>query len=379
MIQSAVETLGEFRCATALLWRNTSRNDRSKLSIELSENVGQTMNPIKLKSNVRLGVVPTHLKFVGGLVPDENGKIPRDEHGNLIVVANLKELTQRSRVQISCVQLPYFPGLDESDVAEMVSGFKELGLEVQFILMVGGADPMNPADEDKVIEMLIGGLQAAKTHGIEHVSSTSVEAWMQPGATGKQGSEFDAAVEQNVIVHTRAAREFGIAGSGIKAWHIEFLRGGEFQTFTDVGKIWTFVRRANEEFGQPFFKVMIDAAHCGDSVLTIPENEKLIDEIAGAGALGIFHASAKTTRGCLSTDDGWIGALLTACARTGCLEMAFVELFHHQDPALEALRALDPGHGIDTTDGRTYNEAVLDGLVDVGRRLNNLQTRGILD
>ena len=61
---------------------------------------------------------------------------------------------------------------------------------------------------------------------------------------------------------------------------------------------------------------MVDAAHCGDSELTIPENEETIQEISDAGALGIFHASAKTTRGCLSTDDGWIGALLSACART---------------------------------------------------------------
>jgi hypothetical protein len=58
--------------------------------------------------------------------------------------------------------------------------------------------------------------------------------------------------------------------------------------------------------------------------------------------------------------------------------MAFVELFHHEDPALEALRDLDPGHGLDTTDGRSYDEAVIDGLVDVARRLNNLKTRGML-
>jgi hypothetical protein len=237
---------------------------------------------------------------------------------------------------------------------------------------------MNPDDEDQVVEMLVGGLAAAKKNGVEHVSSTSVEAWMAPGAKPKKGKEFEAAVAQNVKVHTRAVREFGIEGSGIKAWHIEFLRGGEFQTFTDIGKIWKFVSAANAELSEPFFKVMVDAAHCGDSVLTIPENEVLIGEIAKAGALGIFHASAKTTRGCLSTDDGWIGALMTACAKTGCLEMAFVELFHHEDPALEALRDLDPGHGLDTTDGRSYDEAVIDGLVDVARRLNNLKTRGML-
>ena len=83
---------------------------------------------IELKSNVRLGVVPTHLKFVGGLVPDENGKIPRGDDGQLLVVANMKKLTADSLVKISCVQIPYFSGLDESDVAEMVNGFRALEL-----------------------------------------------------------------------------------------------------------------------------------------------------------------------------------------------------------------------------------------------------------
>ena len=124
--------------------------------------------------------------------------------------------------------------------------------------------------------------------------------------------------------------------------------------------------------------MLADAAHCGDSSMSIPENIAAIEEIAKAGELGIFHASAKTTRGCLSTDDGWIGALMTAAAKTGELRHVFVELFHHEDPALEALRQLDSGHGLDTTDGRTYDEAVLDGIADVGRRLNNMVLRGIL-
>ncbi|MFT5413586.1 MAG: hypothetical protein ACI9NC_006341, partial [Verrucomicrobiales bacterium] len=59
-------------------------------------------------------------------------------------------------------------------------------------------------------------------------------------------------------------------------------------------------------------------------------------------------------------------------------EYVFVELFHHEDPALQGLRDLDPGHGLDTTDGRSYSEAVIDGVVDVTRRLNNLVLRGFL-
>ena len=245
-------------------------------------------------------------------------------------------------------------------------------------MMVGGADPMNPTDEDAVVGMLVDGLTLAKRHGITQVASTSIEEWMKAGATPKVGAAFDAAVAQNAKVHSRAYEEAGLADSCVKAWHIEFLRGGEFQTFTDVSKAWAFVKAANGLLGKTFFKVMVDAAHCGDSSLTIPENEAVIVEMAAAGELGMFHASSKTTRGCLTTDDGWIGALLTACARTGKLEHVFVELFHHEDPAMEGLRQLDPGHGIDTRDGRSYRETVLDGVESVARRLNNLVARGLL-
>ena len=303
--------------------------------------------------------------------------IPRSDSGQLKIVENMKKLCEESPVKIDCCQVPYFSGVHETDLTELVGGLNGLGLQVQFILMVGGVDPMDPADEDRTVELLVEGLEVAKKHNVSQVSSTSVEAWMQ-GGEPKTGSDFEAAVAQNVQVHTRAAKQADVANSCIEAWHIEFLRGIEFQTFTDIGKAWQFVSAANQELGSPFFKVMVDAAHCGDSILTIAENERFIEEIAAADALGVFHASAKTTRGCLSTDDGWIGALLAACARTGKLKFAFVELFHHEDPALEALREKDPRHGVNTLDGRTYDEAVIDGLAELGRRLNNLTARGIL-
>ncbi len=332
---------------------------------------------IASRFNVKLGVVPTHFKFVGGLVPDENGRLPRQADGQLVLVAGMESLIKRSRVAIACVQLPYFPGLNAEDVAELVGGLKALGLEVHFILMVGGANPMEPADEDKVVGMLIDGLRSAEKHGVQTVSSTSIEEWMKPEARRLDGADLQAAIDQNVVVHTRAFRESGV--TSIDQWCIEFLRGGEFQTFTNIGRCWRFVKAANQELGRNVFKVLVDAAHCGDSTLSIPDNIAFIQEIAEAGSMGMFHASAKTTRGCLSTDDGWIGSLLTACAETGALETVFVEVFHHEDAALEALRKLDPGHGIDTCDGRTYDEVVLDGLVEVTRRLNNLVARGVLE
>ncbi|MDA7597960.1 hypothetical protein N8813_03430 [bacterium] len=331
---------------------------------------------IKNKSSIELGVVPTHIKFVGGLAPDDSGKLPRGDDGKLLVVTEMGDLIEASPVEIDSAQVPYFAGADAADVEEMINDLKGLGLTVHLIMMVGGADPMNPADEDKVVDMLKTGLEVAKSYDIENVSSTSFEEWMQ--GEPKVGDAFDAAVAQVAKVHARAYEECDLANSPVQAWHIEFLRGGEMQTFTSSAKCFAGVKATNDIIGNTFFKVMVDAAHCGDSDLTIPENEAVIREISEAGALGIFHASAKTTRGCLSTDDGWIGALLTEYAKTGNMKYVFVEIFHHEDPALEPLRDLDPGHGLDTTDGRTYSETVIDGLVDVTRRLNNLVTRGML-
>jgi len=336
------------------------------------------MASIALKPDLQFGVVPTHIKFVPGLAPDENGKIPRGEDGRLLITAELDHLKTLSPVAINCSQVPVFPGTDPDDLNEMVSDIKALGLTPQLIMMVAGGNPMDPADEDAVAPSLIEALKVAQKHGVEHVASTSFEEWMKPGSKPQTGEAFDAAVAQLVKLHTRVCREANVLGSCVKAWHFEFLRGIEFQTFTDIGKAWSFVKAANEAIGQPFFKVLVDAAHCGDSILSMEENAAIIREMGEADGFSMFHASAKTTRGCLSTDDGWISNLLTACAATGKLEIVLVELFHHEDEALAGLRQADPRHGIDTTDGRTYSETVCDGLADTARRLNNLVTRGIL-
>lgn len=333
---------------------------------------------IVLKPRVEFGVVPTHIKFVGGLVPDSQGRLPRGPDGRLCSVAELAHLREVAPVAITAAQVPIFPGLDLNDVEDLFGGIRALGMKPHMIMMVAGGNPMDPADEDTVTGMLVNGLRIAQQFEVEGVASTSIEEWMKPGAKPLTGAAFDAAVAQVVRVHTRAVREANALGSVIKNWHIEFLRGTEFQTFTDVAKAWTVVQGINNALGTPFFKVLVDAAHCGDSGLSMEENARVIREMAQAGAFNMFHASAKTTRGCLTTDDGWIGNLLTACAATGKLEIVLVEIFHHEDPALAALRQADPRHGVDTTDGRSYTECLCDGLADVARRLNNLVARGIL-
>ncbi|MCX8496411.1 MAG: hypothetical protein ORN51_09540 [Akkermansiaceae bacterium] len=333
---------------------------------------------VALKHNIQIGVVPTHLKFVGGIAPDENGKFPRNSDGVLEVVAGMQRLCTSSPVKMSIVQLSFFSASDPQDVAEMIDGLKALGLEIHFIMMVGGANPMNPADEDAVVTQLVHSIRSAISHGVRHLSSTSIEEWMNATEVRRDGAEFEAAIAQNLKVHLRAYEESGLVNSCVETWNIEFLRPGEFKTFTNLERVWQFVRAANQALGIKFFKLLVDASHCGNSGLSIPENQKLIAQIAESDELGIFHASAPTTRGCLSTDDGWIAALLTAAAKTGKLKQVFVEVFDHTDAALELLRNVEPGHGVDTRDGRSYDDVVTDGLGDIARRLNNLHARGFL-
>jgi len=329
---------------------------------------------IILKPAIQLGVVPTHLRFVGALVPDAAGRLPRDGSSVLSVVAGMISLCATSPVRLTCVQVPVFFGTQPNDLRELVVELRALGLDIHFIIMVGGADPLNPADEDAVVAQLVSAAKAAVTHGIRHLSSTSIEEWM----SARESMTLVAAITQTVKVHQRVYHEAGLEGSCVENWHIEFLRPGEFKIFTSLELGWAFVSAANKALGKPFFRLLVDAAHCGDSGVSLAENEVLIARIAAAGELGIFHASAMTRRGCLASDDGWISALLTAAARTGALRHVFVEVFDHQDLALERLRQLDPRHGVDTRDGRSYTEVVADGLGEVARRLNQLHIRGIL-
>ena len=67
---------------------------------------------ITLNTSVELGVVPTHIKFVGGLVPDEEGRLPSGEDCQLIVVSEMKLLSEISPVNIGSAQITVFPGVD---------------------------------------------------------------------------------------------------------------------------------------------------------------------------------------------------------------------------------------------------------------------------
>ena len=227
---------------------------------------------IKNKSKVEIGVVPTHLMFVGALAPDEAGKLPRTNSGDLKIVSGMRLLCRTSPVKLNNVQVTLFPGTDSKDLDDMFKGLRALKLQVHLIMMVGGANPLNPKDEDAVVDMLNSGLAVAKKYKVKHVSSTSFEEWL----SGKKlkGKAFDNAVKQVINVHARCYKESGLEKSSVVAWHLEFLRGVEFQNFTNAAKAAKVVIGINKKIKKKFFKVMIDAAHCGDSDLQFPKTKK---------------------------------------------------------------------------------------------------------
>ena len=216
------------------------------------------MATIELKPKVQFGVVPTHVKFVGGLVPDENGKLPRGEDGRLLVNAELERVNEQSKVRPNCSQTALFLGRMKMILARSC---RVKGPRPHPSCHHDGSrrQPMDPADEDKIAPGLLAGLEAAKKHGIEHVSSTSLEEWMQPDKQELTGKDFDDAVAPLVKLHTPSLSRGQRAEYCIKR-RFEFPRGIEFKTFTDIRKAWTVTKAANEAIGQPFFKVLVDAA-----------------------------------------------------------------------------------------------------------------------
>ena len=68
---------------------------------------------IKNKSKVEIGVVPTHLMFVGALAPDESGKLPRT---NVPGISRSYPVCASSAaplpVKLDTVQVTLFPGTD---------------------------------------------------------------------------------------------------------------------------------------------------------------------------------------------------------------------------------------------------------------------------
>ncbi len=335
-------------------------------------------NAIINHSPVKIGFVPSHIGLAKAHIPDDQGNLARSPQGSLILLDGIEQTCKQAPVAIDVIQVMTFPGVVDKDLDELINGIKNLGIEPQLILMIGGVNPMDALDEDAAVELLLAPLKVAKRHGIRNVGSTSAEAWMDTPAP-KNKEEYRERVAQIVQLHHRVYQEANLEESCIESWSLEYLRPGEMNTFTSISKIQPVVSVLNKRIGKSFFKILVDAAHCGDGEMSVEENAECIRQLAESGELSVFHASVHTTRGCLSSDNGWIAPLLKVFAEVGCLEYAIVEVFKHTDPILEPLRKYDANHGVDTTYGRAYTDIVIHNLVNLTHQLNYLNAIKLFD
>ena len=88
--------------------------------------------------------------------------MPRHPDGRLKLLAALDALNQDSPLELSVIPTFVFSGTREDDVREMLVGIKEMGLIPEVIIMVNGANPMLPGEEDQFVEIATGILNIAK-------------------------------------------------------------------------------------------------------------------------------------------------------------------------------------------------------------------------
>ncbi|MDA7914401.1 hypothetical protein N9B32_04780 [Akkermansiaceae bacterium] len=211
-----------------------------------------TIGPIENISGIPLGILGTHLGFLEALVPDDNGMLPRNNDGEFAIAAGARELIELSPVKIDLIQISSFGTTNPDEKDALIAAVRDLGLEPQLVMMVGGVNPMNPDDEDEALAQLMVNLGAALRNNIAQVNSTSVETWME-GTPPSSEEEFEARVAQNIKLHLRAYEEAGLADSCIDNWNIEFLRPGEFQNFTSLAKLRPILTGLNEKNWQTVF------------------------------------------------------------------------------------------------------------------------------
>ena len=133
---------------------------------------------ISNKSGVELGILGTHLGFLEALVPDDKGHLPRDASGELVVFAGARDICELSPVKVDAIQISAFGTTIPEDMDELLTKVRSIGLEPQLVMMVGGANPYDPADEDAALAQLQVNIDAALRNNVKQINSTSIEEWM---------------------------------------------------------------------------------------------------------------------------------------------------------------------------------------------------------
>lgn len=333
-----------------------------------------TPNLVVNTTDVKVGFASLQGWF--GLYIGEEGKLPRVD-GNLNALEEIRAVVENARVQIDVVQVPYFNGTDVVDANELLTWIKETGAEAQMILMIG-TDPMVPENRTTVINELREWLEIAKNHGVKNIAATGFEAWMS--CPERKGEDFDAAVATLATLYADLYEELKLWESSIENIDMEFLRKGEMNTFTDIEKAAVAVRAINAELSRrwlrdkPFYRVMPDSAHMGDSELSRERNEAAMVDLASTRELGNFHYSTPTYRWDDSASN-WANAHYMSVAVRCQVWQVCWELFNPNDPILKPLKTF--WFGLDTNFGNS-REATVRTLENMVRQLVNAHVTGQL-
>jgi len=157
---------------------------------------------------------------------------------------------------------------------------------------------------------------------------------MQEDAIRLEGVAYTDSIERLANLHAEAYVDADLESSKIESWNIEFLRPGEMMTFTELSRARDVVMAMNAKIGKPFFKVLVDSAHCGDSGEDISETQELFAQMIDEGIVDTFHASVEETRQHVSSDKGMRAALLRVAIERG-IKRIVDEVFNPEDDVTE--------------------------------------------
>lgn len=333
------------------------------------------MKTVRNKSKVKFGVVMVHRGF------DAHKLTPS---GKFDYVFALDWLIDHSPVKISTVQVPLFPDhlCKGKGLGTTKKLFRELRKRVKNVVAVLmlTTNPLDPANKAVAIETLRNGLIQAGKLGVRTCSATSFEAWLNGTVNGLKplkGKKLTQAIDLLVDIHVQAIKDALADGCKVRYLDMEYLRPGEFTTFTNMNIALRVIHRINEKLQMGFCRLLDDTAHAEDSGLPLGAQDRVRNNAGFYDEHGTCHASEPTTRGAIGVSSSAVVDGIRSMAMHGELRDLLVEIFDCAGEETAPMRKYIKGYG-----RKTYgniNEAMVEALILVQKTINGLVKEGVLD
>lgn len=331
-----------------------------------------TSNEQPAKDSPKNSVLLGYVAVIDGFVLSRT-----NDAGTNLYQARLLEVQKESKGKCEVLCVPVFPGdLTEAAMPKtkrIIDGLKKHVKHVQLIIMLD-KDPQDPNNKAHTVATLRNGFNRATELGVEHVASTSFEAWMkgtEDKKPGLRGKELDETVKLLIEVHAEAVRLAKADGSKVKYLDMEYLRTIEFVTFTNAELAWRVIDGINARLGYVFVRLIDDSAHAGDSGLSVDRINEVRHKAGKAGAYGTFHLSEPTTRGRIGSGGTYAVDSLKHAGKHGSLSIVLAECFPFDHDDTDLMRKKIPGYGKKTFEDKT--EVIVHGLITAEKTLKSLK------